>query len=233
MFMEQRRVEEHFDEVAKNYDYWKSKNWFYYKNLQDIARSYTVSAKSVLDAGCGTGTILKALNVPKRLGVDISGEMIEIAKKRHTEPNIDFIKGDIADINVGQFDVVIFFDVIEHVQYPEKILAGLYRSVNENGIVVISMANPLWEGILMVAEKLHMKMPEGPHYRISAGSLINIAKKQRLQLVGREWRLLFPKYIPLVSFFINDVVGKIPFIERLACVEVFVFERSKTYYHED
>ncbi len=221
--MDQKKVEEHFDEIAKNYDYWKSKNWFYYETLQSIARKHSFGAKSILDAGCGTGTILQALDVPKRVGVDISIEMVDIAKRRYPSSNIEFIKGDISEINVGKFDVVIFFDVIEHVEHPEFIVAGLKRSVSDNGVVIVSMANPLWEGILMIAEKLHMKMPEGPHYRISAKKLIEITERQGLYLKKREWYLLFPKHVPFLSSFINNVVGKIPFLERLACVEVFIF----------
>lgn len=225
--MEQKKVEEHFDDIAQTYDYWKSKNWFYYKNLEDVARRYSVHAHSVLDAGCGTGTILSKLDVnKKRYGIDISQQMIDIARNRYGTLGIEFSKGDIADINVGEFDTVLFFDVIEHVESPEKILTGLARSVTKDGVVVISMANPLWEGILMIAEKLHMKMPEGPHYRIPASELIALASKQGLRVYAREWRLLFPKYIPVFSFLMNDVIGAFPGIRRLSCVEIFVFKKA-------
>jgi len=34
--MEKNSVEEHFDEIASNYDYWKKKNSYYYSTIKSF-----------------------------------------------------------------------------------------------------------------------------------------------------------------------------------------------------
>jgi len=50
-----------------------------------------IIGKSIIDAGCGTGQLLKLIEIDpsKYLGYDISCEMINIAKKKY--PSYDFI----------------------------------------------------------------------------------------------------------------------------------------------
>ena len=67
-----------------------------------------LAARSVLDAGCGTGRV--AVELARRgievVGVDISPEMLE--KALIAGPHLDWRLGDLADIDLGrQFDAVL------------------------------------------------------------------------------------------------------------------------------
>jgi 2-polyprenyl-3-methyl-5-hydroxy-6-metoxy-1,4-benzoquinol methylase len=219
----QDEITAHFDEVAQEYDYWKAKNWLYYDTLRLIARAHAKPG-ALLDVGCGTGEMIRAVAPISALGIDISPAMVEIAKKRNEgKSEYVFIADDITRYEAQEtFTTILFFDVIEHVVDMQAALRALRKALEPDGALVITMANPLWEPILMLGEKLGMKMPEGPHYRIPARELISRADTAGLRLVSREWHLLFPKYIPLVSGFIN-AIGKFPFIRRLSVIEVFVF----------
>jgi len=222
-----QEVTEHFDAVAAQYDYWKEKNWYYYQALKNIAAIYTKDAHFVLDAGCGTGGIISTLTNPSRVGIDISAEMIGIAKERYSnQTDLSFEAKDITQFEPGTlFDRILFFDVIEHVENPSAILIKMASLLSSEGSLIITMANPYWEPILMIAEKLHLKMPEGPHFRISSKEFIELAKKAGLQLKKRDWRLIFPKYIPLFSWMVNDVLGSLPLLRRLSVIEVYIFSK--------
>ena len=96
-----------------------------------------LSGKRILDAGCGTGqfSIELALRGANVLGIDISSNLIEIAKKRLPENlknNAEFITSDMMQ-NHGNFDFVILMDSLIH--YPEKdtinILENLLQNTNE------------------------------------------------------------------------------------------------------
>jgi 2-polyprenyl-3-methyl-5-hydroxy-6-metoxy-1,4-benzoquinol methylase len=221
-------VTAHFDAVARDYDYWKKKNWFYYDTLRAIARRYVAPGASLLDVGCGTGAMIEATMPARAMGIDVSPEMIEIAKQRNQgHPEYRFVTADITTFRPGEtVDVVLFFDVIEHVADTKAALASLHELLTPGGHLVITMANPLWEPVLMVAERLGLKMPEGPHYRVPTSGLLELARQAQLSLAKREWHLLFPKYIPIFSWFINDIVGQLPLMKRLAVIEVFVFTRT-------
>ena len=96
-----------------------------------------LSGKRILDAGCGAGqfSIELALRGANVLGIDISSNLIEIAKKRlpqNLKENTKFITTDMMQ-NHGSFDYVILMDSLIH--YPEKdtvnILKNLLKNTNE------------------------------------------------------------------------------------------------------
>jgi magnesium-protoporphyrin O-methyltransferase len=82
----------------------------------------SMSAASVLDAGCGTGAL--AVGCARRgarvTGVDVSASLINLAQQR-TPQNIapgevDFRVGDMLDPGFGRFDHVVAMDSLIH--YP-------------------------------------------------------------------------------------------------------------------
>jgi len=225
----QNNMTEHFEKMAAEYDYRKNKNWYYYKELKKIAVKYSKNSGSVLDAGCGTGTILRTIKVRRGIGIDISPAMIEIAKASSANySNLAFFASDIVNFRASEkFDLILLMDVIEHLAEPEAVIKALKKLAGDTGLIVITMANPLWEPILILGEKLGLKMPEGPHYRLPASQLIKLAEKSGLYLKTREWHLFFPKYIPFVSWFIN-YLGQLPLIKRFCMIEVFVFGQAAT-----
>jgi SAM-dependent methyltransferase len=218
----------HFDEVSKDYDYWKKKNWFYYQTLYAIARRYAGGAARLLDVGCGTGAMMEAVAPAQGVGIDVSPGMIAVAKTKYAHhAAYAFEVADIVSYTSSEkFNVILCFDVVEHLSDVPRALASLKDLLSQNGTLVLVMANPLWEPILMFAERRGLKMPEGPHYRMPDRELLLLASKAGLKLEKREWHLLFPKYIPWFSWFCNEVVGRLPLIKRLAVVEVFIFSRA-------
>ncbi len=228
MMHEQDAVVTHFDEVAKQYDYWKQKNWFYYDTLKAITAKHVNPQDRLLDSGCGTGALLRAAGVRDAVGIDISPEMIAIAKERNADhPEFQFQTADIITFrSESPFDAILFYDVIEHVPDTRAALASLYQLLAPGGRLILSMANPLWEPILMLAEKLGLKMPEGPHYRVPTRQFLKMAQDAGFILEKREWYLLFPKSVPALSWFLNDIIGRIPLIERLSVIEVFILTKS-------
>ncbi len=217
-------VKEHFNEVAKNYDFWKKKNWYYYNNLKNLYRSLITDGSSVLEVGCGTGDVLSAL-LPKRgVGIDLSDEMIKIAQEKYQkERNLKFFSATAELLSAEEkFDFIIMPDVIEHLENVMSTLAALKKFSNEKTKIIISMINPSWEPIFMILEKLHLKMPEGPHARISIDSLKKNMEEAGFVLNSEGYRLIIPASIPVLSLF-NKYFYKMPLFRRLGAVYFGVF----------
>jgi len=83
------KVKMHFNEIAKDYDFWKKKNRYYYEQLKDFYQENIPRDKSVLELGCGTGEILDCVKPAHGVGCDISEEMVKIAQNKF--PDLNFI----------------------------------------------------------------------------------------------------------------------------------------------
>ena len=92
--------------------------------------------KNILEVGCGDGAFLKAVSTtssPKlACGVDISKKSLQSAKSSGAE----VIRCDIDDglpFKDGCFDVVLCFDVIEHLFDPDHLLTEAFRVLAGGG----------------------------------------------------------------------------------------------------
>lgn len=192
---------DHFNTIAKDYDKFKSRNSLYYKTLKKAVKNeITISKPTILDIGCATGSVLKFLNPEKGFGIDVSKKMISIAKKNSvTYKNLQFITFNIEKkpFKKAVYDYILFNDVIEHVQNQKMAVKNISLSMSKKTILILSMANPLWEPLLLVLEKLKLKMPEGPHNRISEKSLLTLLKDYKLEVISKKI------YFPKLSIFSN------------------------------
>lgn len=199
--MDNSKVAKHFDLIASKYDDYKRRNNLYYKTLKNAIKSQIKSKNPrILDIGCGTGEILHFLKPSYGLGVDISKEMVKQAKRKYANvKSLSFLFHDIEREPIsGNFDYVLFNDVIEHISNKEKAIKNISKLMKKNTTLILSMANPLWEPLLIILENLHFKMPEGPHKRISEAELFSLLKKYRLSVVSKK--IYFPHLnIPIVK----------------------------------
>ncbi len=101
--------------------------------------------QTVLDIGCGSGhgSNLLAGKFKKVFGVDVSAEAIEYAKKNWQLNNIEFAVGSGTEIPFpgGQFDIVVAYEVFEHICDWQKFLSEIKRVLKPGGLVYISTPN--------------------------------------------------------------------------------------------
>jgi 2-polyprenyl-3-methyl-5-hydroxy-6-metoxy-1,4-benzoquinol methylase len=101
-------------------------------------------AASILDAGCGTGSLaLMLADVGYRVtGVDLSPEMIARAKAKDTAARVDWRIGDLTALALGaQFDAAVSVaDVFNHLASLdewESALRGLHAHLRPGGLACI------------------------------------------------------------------------------------------------
>lgn len=218
-------VEEHFDTIADQYDYFKEKNWYYYTNLKKLYHELIPPNMSVLEVGCGTGDLISIMKATYAAGVDISPQMVKIAQKKH--PEIHFTATTIENYETEMnFDYVFLADVIEHLEDIPSTTDGLSKLTASNTKIIFTYANPLWEPLLMLLEKLSLKMPEGPHYRIPYKKFEKVFAQYGFICIERGWRLPFPAYIPGISNFINKYIPMIPGIRSLSMIEYIILTKK-------
>ena len=97
--------------------------------------------KEILDAGCGTGTILKLLGNPtKNVGVDLAPEVISLCRRRGLDNvrEADISKLPFAD---GSFDAVICSSVLYHqwVKNVGEAVRELHRVLRPGGLLLVNV----------------------------------------------------------------------------------------------
>lgn len=94
----------------------------------------------ILDVGCGTGVLFPfylARNVKSITAVDLSPEMVKIAKSKF--PQADVICGDAETISFDKkFDVVMIYNAFPHFPDPEKLIENLSKHLKDGGRLSIA-----------------------------------------------------------------------------------------------
>jgi len=99
---------------------------------------------SVLDVGCGDGTMLLAVaqRASKLTGIDSMDQAVEL-----TQAQVPASEVILADVEEGlpfaaqTFDTVLFCDVIEHLRQPVFSLEELFRVTRPAGQILMSTPN--------------------------------------------------------------------------------------------
>jgi 2-polyprenyl-3-methyl-5-hydroxy-6-metoxy-1,4-benzoquinol methylase len=134
--------------------------------------SSRAAGRTVLDAGCGEGYgAARLADVAARvLGVD-RPEAVRIAAGRHRAPRLEFRAQDLEQLDTlgERFDLVLSFQVIEHLPDPVGFLAALARRVAPGGELIVTTPNRL----MSVSENpYHLREWTAPELRALAAPVI-------------------------------------------------------------
>ena len=133
------------------------------KRLRGILQPFLPApdSQAVLDIGCGMGfalLTLKDMGFTELRGIDVDAEQVRCAQKfglhvEQVQSTFTFL-----DQHAGQFDIVLMFDVLEHIPVDEQIC--IMRFVNlalkPGGRVILQVPNAtLDDGDLAASHRLH------------------------------------------------------------------------------
>ena len=128
--------------------------WFRARNeLIDWAlRTYFPRARSFFEVGCGTGVVLAALRV-RRMEIAFAGGEpfaagVEVARSRLPDVPLYQLDGRRLPFE-EEFDVVGAFDVLEHVDDDEAVLAQMHQAAKPGGGILVSVPQHprLWSAV--------------------------------------------------------------------------------------
>jgi 2-polyprenyl-3-methyl-5-hydroxy-6-metoxy-1,4-benzoquinol methylase len=144
----------------------------------------------VLDVGCGSGRALNlmAKNFPdsRFVGYDLSSEALNAARmeaKKEGLINVCYDEKDLTDFDVpGRFDLITAFDAIHDQARPDKVLAGVFKSLKAGGVFLmqdIAASSQVYKNI---------GHPVGPLlYTISCMHCMSVSLEQNGAGLGAMW----------------------------------------------
>lgn len=133
------QVESDYNSIAEAFAESRMIQWYEVTYLVD---QYVTPGISVLDLGCGNGRLAELVNERKAsyVGVDVSRQLIDIAKKRY--PNNDFRVGSIMRIDAPDncFDVVFLIASFHHIpsmRLRADALTEIARVTKSGGTIIM------------------------------------------------------------------------------------------------
>ena len=100
------------------------------------------SGSAVLDVACGTGVLIPdylARDVASVTGVDISPEMVKIAREKFPQENVTILCGDIEQLPLEEkFDCVMVYNAFPHFPEPERLIRVLAGHLKPGGTLTVA-----------------------------------------------------------------------------------------------
>jgi SAM-dependent methyltransferase len=132
-----------FDRLARIED---EHFWFRARNelIFTITRKLSSSLKPcdfVVEVGCGTGNVLRALEracrESKVIGMELWFEGLRYAR---TRSRAALVQGDIRNLPFSRsFDLVAMFDVLEHIPEDQETLCSVHDSLRPGGALLLTV----------------------------------------------------------------------------------------------
>ena len=101
----------------------------------------------VLDDGCGSGYGTAELaDSAVVVGIDVSADAVAHARRAFSRPGVDFIQGACESLPFAgaSFDLLVAFEVIEHLEDWRQMLAEARRVLRPSGVLLVSTPNKAW-----------------------------------------------------------------------------------------
>lgn len=130
----------------------------------EVLKFVGTDGKTVLDIGCGTGSVARELKGKGKTvdGITLSEIELEQASKYMRNGYIHNLEEGLpTEIPNEEYDYIICSHVIEHIAYPEKLLADISRTLKKDGILVVALPNVFFYRYRMQLMKGSFKSTEG------------------------------------------------------------------------
>jgi len=118
----------------------------------DVISFLPAYSDRALEIGCGTGatlSLLKSLGRAKNVvGIEGFSEAASIAATVLDEAICYDLNDPIDNANLGEFDLILCLDVLEHLVTPIDVLRSLKNILKPNGTLVVSLPNVRFAPVL-------------------------------------------------------------------------------------
>lgn len=222
----------HYDLLASKRDSFRAQNRYYYALLEKQYRYFIPEGKRVLEVGCGTGDLLAALNPSYGVGIDISPNMIAIAREKY--PSLHFYPGSIQDITQEEkFDHIVLSGLLGELEDIQSFLRSLRRFCTPDTRIIIEYHSYLWRSLLKTAEATGRKIPQQEQNWLTFNDINNFLALADHETIKKERITLLPFNIWGISFLFNKYLGPLPLFNGLTLNHFIIarplFEHTKDY----
>lgn len=169
--------------------------WAVQESLKTVINKDANSTK-ILEIGCGLGYLTYSLNKAgyNSIGLDISKEAINKAIENYGDFFICADLHEYSKLHMNEYDVIIFTEVIEHLDNIYSFMSSLVSLLSANGKIILTTPNKSFypKNVLWATD-----LPPVHHWWLSEDSIIYIANKFNLAA----------SFVDFTKFYNKNVMG--------------------------
>jgi len=199
-------VRDHYDRLAAERDLWYQKNSYYHGTVERRLTALIPHGSSVLELGCGIGNLLSALKPSRGLGLDISAEMVRLARAKF--PDLQFEVADAEAFHLDEkFDYVVASDLIGELGDITAMLECFHQVSHESTRLILTFHSPTLEAVLRTAQRAKLAMAPLRQNWVGLDTARSMLALSDLRVTFEEHALLVPIPIPLVASAANRLLS--------------------------
>src|SRR6267143_2068205 len=216
------RVRSHYDALAPSRDVWYRRNYYYHDYVEQTLRRLIPEGSTVLELGCGTGNLLAALKPSRGLGLDLSAEIVSVARRNH--PQLAFENEDAETFQIPNttFDFVVASDLVGELEDIALMLDRVREVSHEETRLILTFHNPALEEGLRLAQRAGWAMSPGRQNWVGRLAKTNLLDLADFRVERIEHGLLVPKHIPVVAPLANRYLSGRRAVSYIDLVNVVV-----------
>ena len=178
----------------------KTKGEIIFRERIFYLRQFLPSGSSILDFGCGQGIFVK---IAKKFGYQVFGYDID------PKATADFYS--LKEIPNHFFDAVVCFDVIEHVDNPQKILKNIRQKLKPNGLLFLTTPNRLGLAGRIIKNKFWGLVPQGHKNVFTLSQMEGLLKTAGFKIIEAKTNLIAWWYLTKINW-LNRLINKIVYL---------------------
>lgn len=220
-------TERHFDRVAQRTGLPHRIGASYQRVLSREYRFLIPEQSRILEIGCGQGDLLAALRPRHGVGVDLSSEMIRVARQRHSGGCLRFVHStaEALDWDGPPFDSVVLSDLLPYAFDIRQLFERIQDFCHPRTRVVMNFHSRLWEPAIRLASGLEAvtRQPDEMNW-VTTEDVEGLLWLTGFERVWRSRRVLLPLSVPGLDPLLNRTLS--PFWPvNLLCLTNFVVAR--------
>ncbi len=181
-----RDVRTHYARLANSYD--TRANRACKRAYARLVTRTLADAERVLELGAGSSPLMNVLDAKTKVACDLSVPMLSPIPGKFWRVAAD---GQHLPLEDATFDAVFSINVLEHVPDPAAMFRESARILGPGGLFLAVTPNGDVTWLLDLLERLHLKLPEGPHRFLRTAELAGLVG-DAFTLVEHRSFLAFP-----------------------------------------
>ncbi|HSY75521.1 MAG TPA: glycosyltransferase [Bacteroidia bacterium] len=214
---------EYFEKQAATRARIRDRHSYYWNDITYFCNYFAHDEQSVLEIGCGTGELVNHIKGKRKVGIDFSPAMIEVAKSQFPKEEFHCMAAENITLN-EKFDLIILSNLISYLDDVQQVLQSLHKLCHSRTKVIVTYHNYIWEPFLKLAESIGLKTKTENLNWLGKNDLNNLLYISGFDVYRSTGRMLLPFNIPLIAPLFNRYIAKLPLFRHF-CMNQFSFAK--------